>query len=410
MSSTAVAAACIVTPRRALLSSTAGFYLLASVTLSFLAGAIAPTPLYALYQTQWGLDATAVTVVFGIYALAVLAALLTLGKLSDHLGRRPVLIAATAVQVLAMLLLATAEGLPDLLIARVVQGLGTGAALAAVGAGLLDLDRAKGTIANAIAPLLGTATGGIFAGLLVQFLPAPTHLVYLVFLVVFLLQGLGVWLMPEPGMRHGGAWSSLKPRIHVPAAVRAPLLLAVPALVATWALAGLYGALGPTLLRGLLGSNAPLIGGLAVFALAGSGAAGVFVLRALDARTMLRVGALSLLVGMLVTEFAIGLHSPIVFFIGTAIAGLGFGTGFQGGVRTVMPLAPPAERGGVLAMIFLVSYLAMGLPAVLAGYLASHGVGILTMAREYGAVVMLLAAMALLGTRTRVPARLQTIE
>ncbi|HEV7631737.1 MAG TPA: MFS transporter [Steroidobacteraceae bacterium] len=404
MSSTAVAAACV-TPRRVSLSSTASLYLLASVTLSFLAGAIAPTPLYALYQAQWGLDATAVTIVFGIYALAVLAALLTLGKLSDHLGRRPVLIAATAVQVLAMLLLATAEGLPDLLLARVVQGVGTGAALAAVGAGLLDMDRAKGTIANAVAPLLGTATGGIAAGLLVQFLPAPTHLVYLVFLVVFLLQGLGVWLMPEPGQRRAGAWSSLKPRIHVPAALRAPLLLAVPALVATWALAGLYGALGPTLLRGLLGSNAPLVGGLAVFALAGSGAIGVFLLRALEARTMLRVGALSLLAGMLVTELAIGLHSPVVFFIGTAIAGLGFGTGFQGGVRTVMPLAPPAERGGVLAMIFLVSYLAMGLPAVLAGYLASHGVGILTTAREYGAVVMLLAAMALLGTRTRVPAR-----
>jgi MFS family permease len=404
VSSTAVAAACV-TPRRVSLSSTASLYLLASVTLSFLAGAIAPTPLYALYQAQWGLDATAVTIVFGIYALAVLAALLTLGKLSDHLGRRPVLIAATAVQVLAMLLLATAEGLPDLLLARVVQGVGTGAALAAVGAGLLDMDRAKGTIANAVAPLLGTATGGIAAGLLVQFLPAPTHLVYLVFLVVFLLQGLGVWLMPEPGQRRAGAWSSLKPRIHVPAALRAPLLLAVPALVATWALAGLYGALGPTLLRGLLGSNAPLVGGLAVFALAGSGAIGVFLLRALEARTMLRVGALSLLAGMLVTELAIGLHSPVVFFIGTAIAGLGFGTGFQGGVRTVMPLAPPAERGGVLAMIFLVSYLAMGLPAVLAGYLASHGVGILTTAREYGAVVMLLAAMALLGTRTRVPAR-----
>ena len=72
------------------LSKDAAFYLLASITISFLAGSSAPTPLYALYQAKWGFSPITVTIIFGIYALSVLTALLFVGRLSDHLGRRPV--------------------------------------------------------------------------------------------------------------------------------------------------------------------------------------------------------------------------------------------------------------------------------------------------------------------------------
>src|SRR5678810_28745 len=130
------------------LSRHAAFVLQASIIVSFLAGSSAPTPLYAVYQAAWGFSPITVTVVFGIYALAVLAALLTFGALSDHVGRRPVLIAATALQALTMLVFAAAGGVSTLMIARVIQGLSTGAAAGAIGAGLIDLDRARGTVAN----------------------------------------------------------------------------------------------------------------------------------------------------------------------------------------------------------------------------------------------------------------------
>ncbi len=139
--------------------------------------------------------------IFGIYALAVLAALLVVGRLSDHIGRRPVLLAATVVQAATMLLFAHASGLSDLIIARIIQGLSAGAAVAAVGAGLLDIDRTRGTTANAVTPPLGTATGGLVGGLMVQFLPAPTHLVYYVLAAVFVLQGVGVYFMGRRSLR-----------------------------------------------------------------------------------------------------------------------------------------------------------------------------------------------------------------
>src|SRR5258707_10510832 len=115
------------------LSRNAAFYLLASITVSFLASSSAPTPLYSIYQAQWGFSPITVTVIFGIYAISVLAALLFVGRLSDHLGRRPVLIAATAVQAATMVIFATASGLGDLVLARIIQGLATGAAVGAVG-------------------------------------------------------------------------------------------------------------------------------------------------------------------------------------------------------------------------------------------------------------------------------------
>jgi predicted MFS family arabinose efflux permease len=382
------------------LSPRLAFYLQASIAVFFLAGSSAATPLYPVYQAQWGFSPVTVTVVFGIYALAVLAALLTTGSLSDHIGRRPVLLGATLLQAAAMLVFATAQGVGSLLIARIIQGVSTGAAVAAVGAGLLDLDRARGTIANAVGPLLGTATGGLASGLMVQYLPAPTHLVYLVLLAIFLVQAVGVALMPESITRKPGALASLRPQFRLPDAVRPALLLATPVLVAAWALPGFYGSLGPALTRRLAGSTSLLLGGLAIFVLAASGGLTVLLLQKRAPRALMSLGSLGLLIGVSVTLLAMTVSSIGLFLIGTAMAGVGFGAGFQGAIRTVVPFAQPDERAGVLSILYVVSYLSMGLPAVIAGALVATGSGgVIATGREYAAAVMVLAALALVMLR-----------
>jgi predicted MFS family arabinose efflux permease len=381
--------------RNGLLSPTATFYLQASITLSFLAASSAPTPLYPLYQAAWGLSAVAVTVAFGIYAIAVLAALLVGGRLSDHIGRRPVLLGAIVAQAAAVLVLAGADGLFDLLTARVVQGLSAGAALAAVGAGLIDLDRARGTVANAVMPPLGTATGALAAGLMVHYLPAPTHLVYLVLFAVLVLQGIGVAFMVETVTRRPGALASLRPQFALPGAARRPMLLAVPILVAVWALGGFYASLGPSLVRSVFGWNASLGGGITLFILAGSGAAAVFLLQRRSGDLMMTFGAVGILAGVAVMLAAVSHPAPSAFLAGAVLAGAGFGAGFQGAVRTVVPFASPQERAGVLAMVFVVAYLAMGVPAVVAGFLVAGGGSVVSIAREFGGVVIALALIAL---------------
>jgi predicted MFS family arabinose efflux permease len=384
----------------------AAFFLLASITASFLAGSSAPTPLYPVYQAEWGFSATMVTCIFAVYAIALLAALLVAGRLSDHVGRRPVLIAATLAQAATMVLFATADGLVGLLVARVLQGLSTGAAVAAVGAGMLDIDKTRGAVANAFAPPLGTATGAILAGLTVHFLPAPTVLVYGVLGVVFVAQAIGVAFMAETVAPRAGAIASMMPQLNVPPRARNALMLAVPVLLAAWAFGGFYASLGPALVGRVFGLDASLLGGIVLFVLAGSGAASILLMQHHAPERMMSAGAWALVIGVAVVLAAISLHSASMFFAGSVVAGVGLGAGFQGAVRTVVPHAAPHERAGLLSVIFVVSYLALSVPAVVAGWLVSHGGSIPATAREYGFVVIALALAALVGTiGRRVPSR-----
>ncbi len=391
-----VAAAAARQPAAFRLSGRPALYLLASLIVSLLAASAAPTPLYATYQEHWGFTPITTTVVFGVYAVAVLASLLVFGRLSDHVGRRPVLLVALAVQAVSLVVFATAGGVADLFAARIIQGLSTGAALGAIGAGLLDIDRPRGTLANAVSPGTGTGLGSILSALAVQFLPGPTHLIYLVLLGVIAVQAAGVALMRETVTRSRGALASLLPEIRLPRTVRAHLLTAAPVLFAVWALAALYGALGPALVRALTGSADVVLGGLSLTVLAAFAVISIVALRAMAARTVMLTGIGALIAGVAVTLLALTVKSPAVFFAGTAVSGTGFGSGFQGGIRTVVPRVAAHERAGVLSLLFVVSYLGLGVPAVAAGILATHGVGLIGAARYYGAALILLAALALL--------------
>ena len=371
------------------------FYLLASIVVSFLAASSAPTPLYQAYQAAWHFSPITTTIVFGVYAVVVLGTLLVVGSLSDHVGRRPVLIAAIALQVVSMIVFTTADSVAALMAARIVQGFATGSALGAVGAGMLDLDRAKGTLTNAVAPTLGTGSGALLSGLLVQYLPAPQRLVYLVLLGVFVLQAIGVYYTRETSARESGALASLRPRIGVPRAARGPLLKALPVLIAAWALAGFYASVGPAVVGVITGSHSPVIGGLSLFILATSAGITVWLLRNAQPRTVMLLGTISLLIGVGITLLAMSDKSSAVFWTGAVIAGAGFGAGFQGAIRMVVPLAAPHERSGLLSAVYVASYLALGLPAVIGGYLVVHG-GLLPAGREYGVAVMVLALTALI--------------
>jgi MFS family permease len=188
--------------------------------------------------------------------------------------------------------------------------------------------------------------------------------------------------------------------------VRGPVLAAAPVLFAVWALAGLYGALGPSLVQTLTGSGNVVLGGASMTTLAVTAAASVYLLRNAPARAVMLTGIGALVGGVAITLIALGTGSAALFFAGTAVSGIGFGSGFQGGIRTVVPLAAPHERAGLLSLLFVVSYLGMGLPAVAAGFLAVHGAGLTGAARDYGVALIVLAALALAALlRNRQPAR-----
>jgi MFS family permease len=377
------------------------FALLASLVASFLASSSAPTPIYAIYQQRFGLTPITITIVFGTYALAVLVALLTVGKLSDYIGRKPVLIVTVVAQIVAMTVFTNADGLPSMLVARTIQGLCTGGAFGAFGAGMMDIDKAKGTLANSFAPMMGTGFGAIISALVVQYLPAPTHLIYLIFIGVYAVQLVGVLMMQETVSRRPGALGSLKPEFALPRAVLRAAITTAPVLFAVWALAGFYGSLGPSLARTLSQSTFSLVDSLPLFVLAVAAATAVIGLRNVAPEKMFGIGIIALVLGLAVTLISLDIDSVTGsvtgFFIGTGIAGIGFGSGFQGGIRTMLPQAEAHQRSGVLSVLYCACYLGFGGPAVIAGFLVVHQGGPVVVAREYGVAVILIATAAGIG-------------
>ncbi|WP_150636772.1 MFS transporter [Pseudomonas fluorescens] len=376
-------------------SHRSSLWFLAITLLSFLAASTAPTPLYHLYQDQLHFSAAMLTLIFAVYAFSLLAALLTVGSLSDHLGRKPVIFSAVLLNALAMLLFIYADSVAWLIGARVLQGFATGMATAVLSATLLDTDRQQGPLINSVAPLLGMALGGLGCGLLAEFAPAPLQLTYWLLLALFVLQGVYVWRLPESVSRQGGALASLRPTLHVPVQARSTLWRVLPLNTATWALGGFYASLAPSLVRTATGSTSNLIGGATVAALTVTGALMIFMMRNRPAAQALRLGASLLPIGLVLILLGVHGASLSLFFFGTLVAGCGFGSGFLGAVRSLVSLASPHERAGLMSAYYVLSYLAFCLPALLAGHLA-RSFGLLATTDGYGVVLIVLAVAALL--------------
>ncbi|ORC62280.1 MFS transporter [Pseudomonas floridensis] len=373
---------------------------LAFTTLCFFAASSTPTPLYHLYQEAWGFSSGVLTLIFAVYAFSLLAALLSGGSLSDHLGRRPVILAALLMQILSMLLFIFAVDVSWLVMARLLQGFATGLAASALGAALLDSDQVKGPLINSISPMLGMAVGALGTALLVRFAPHPLLLAYCVLLTAFVAEVLYLARVAETVRPQPGAWQSLKPSLHVPLQARRMLWLVLPVDIAAWALGGFFLSLSPSLLAAATGSTSPLAGGFAVAALTLSGALAILILRQRAPELGLWGGASFMTAGVAVILLAINTGALCLFFGGAVVAGIGFGSSFLGALRMLMPLAHAHERAGLMSAFLVLSYLAFCMPALAAGF-AARSFGLVMISNVYGGVVILLALMALAGLITR---------
>ncbi|MEW2164898.1 MFS transporter [Streptomyces sp. NPDC007084] len=390
--------------RRRELGRPAAFAALALVFVLFMAASSAPSPLYVVYQRQWHFSATTLTTVFAVYVLGMIAALLVLGALSDHLGRRPVLLSAIALEAVSMVLFLTADDITLLMTARLVQGVATGAAMTALGAALADLNPAhaphRAGVITGAAPTFGLGLGALGCGLLVQYGPHPTRLVYVLLLAGLAIAGAVLLALPETSLRRPGAARSLQPRLRVASHLRADLLGLVPILVASWALGGLYLSLGPSVAAGLFGLTNHVVGGLVVTLLTVPASLTALTLRGWPVGRTLALGAGLLLAGTAVALSGVEDHSLTLAALGTVIAGVGFGASALASFGTLARVAAPAERGELLSVAFVISYVSFSVPAVIAGIAVTH-TGLHETSVVYAAAVAFLAALALVAQRLR---------
>jgi len=365
----------------------------------FAAAASAPTPLYVVYQKEWGFTDTTLTGIFAVCVVGLIGSLLVLGALSDHVGRRPLLAAAIALEAVAFVLFIIAGDVTVLLVARVVQGIATGAAFSTLGATLVDLNPphapGRAGLVNGVAPISGLALGSVGCGALVQFATGPTHLVFALLLVGIGFAGLVIARMPETSARRPGAVASLIPILGIPARLRPDVFGIVPIIVASWALGGLYLSLGPSVAAGLFGLHNHLIGGLVVTLLCGAGALTAFALRAWPTDRILWISAITLSGGTALTFAGVEAHTVALAAAGTVVAGVGFGGSALASFGTLARIAAPGERSELLAFALVIAYLAFSLPALAAGYASTRfGLHATTVVYSLGVVATALIALA----------------
>ena len=385
------------------------FWLIAATLGVVMFASAAPSPLYPVYQQLWGFSSAMLTVVFAVYVGGLLVSLLTVGALSDHVGRRPMIAGALLALIAAMVVFATAGGVGALLVARILQGLATGTAMGTLSATLVDLQpsRRAGALVASAAPIAGLAFGMVISALLVQYAPSPHRLVYEL-VAAALAAGVAATIaaVPETSPRSGfrsrmHVVHAVTPRVSVPREVRSAFAAGIPALIATWALGGLNLSLGSSIVAAQLGIRNHAAGGalLSGFFFAAAVAAPLA-----SARRPLRLPASYACLGAgLILQLAGSLTGSVpAYAIGLLIAGAGVSTAYVGVIASLAHV-PAHGRGRLFAAIYVVSYLAFSIPALVGG-LATDVYGLGATTTGYTLFDLLMVAFAVTRLRLRSPA------
>jgi MFS family permease len=382
----------------------AAYWLAAAVIGLCLFASVVPSPLYHLYAVTWHFSSLTLTLIYATYAFGVLAALLIAGRVSDQIGRRPVLLAALATLMVSSALFIAARSDAWLFVARGLQGVATGTALSAASAALLDLrgrrDVVNAGLANAVASAAGLGLGQLVSSALVQSGTAPRTLPYVLLVVLFAVALAGAWWMPEPVLERSALRLTLQ-RPSVPAGIRHPFLLAALAVLGSWSIGGLYFSLGSQLSAHLFSTANVVIAAIGGVALALSGALAQLVFRRAAPWLEASAGSVALAAGMALIVIAAAANSGALFLAGSLIAGAGFGVAFLGGLRQLTSVIPAEHRAAVMSAFYLVAYASLSVPAVLAGLVVTH-LGLEVTFEIFGSVVAGIAlTMAAEAWRTR---------
>ena len=277
-----------------------------------MAGTTLPTPLYVLYRARFGFSELMVTVIFATYAAGVIAALLLFGRLSDDVGRRRALVPGIALSALSAVAFLLAHGLILLLVGRVLSGLSAGIFTGTATAALVDLappeGKARATLVAAMANMGGLGLGPLLSGLLVQWAGLQLRLAFWVDLVLLAPALAAVLFVPEPPARQRRL--RVRPQaLSVPSEIRPAFVRAAMAGFAGFAVLGMFTAVSPAFLAGLLHERSHALLGVIVCVVFVASTVGQLALDRVGGSAALPLGSGGLILGALLIALSLGLSS-----------------------------------------------------------------------------------------------------
>lgn len=392
-------AATAVPTERVLTGSAALWTVAAELALMFV-GASLPTPLYELYRRQFHFSEFTLTLLFAIYVIGALGTLLFLGRASDQIGRRRIMLPAIVIAAISTLAFLLPASLAVLFVGRFLSGMAIALASGAATAWIAELEpaghRGSATVIAVGANMLGLAIGPLLAGGLAQFAPDPLRLVYVVFLGMLLPAAFAAAkvreTIDEPVTRLRKV--ELRPRLGVPPDIRLQFVAPAMTAFAIFALMGFSTGLTPTLLTQSLHEPGPAVGGAVVFELFLGGAVAIVLSRNLTSRTAMFAGLLLLVPTLALLVLAQAERSMPILLADTALAGVSTALGYRGSLQVVNEIAPAAQRAELVSTYLTVCYGGISLPVI--------GVGLVSqlvdpfVADLLFAVVITIAAIAAL--------------
>jgi MFS family permease len=376
-------------------------YVLAVTSFS----AAVPTPLYPLYAMKFQFSSTILGLVFGAYTPGVLLTLLLVAPQAERLGRRNLLAVGMVLAALGAIVFAFAPGVPWLALARFLSGMAVGATTSVATAAMSDLEPnhdphhvARVAVA---ANFGGFAVGALSSGLLVQYGPWTTQLVYILPLLACAVGMLAVRATPETAAEFGTERRFHVDSITIPPAVRLPFLVSVGGIAACYSIYGLFAALGPSYVRTVLGiPNAAAAGGVVALMFGFAALVQLATSQVRDRRALL-LGFPLLLTGLLALVAILFVSSGELLVLVAAALGASVGLTYMGSVTLVDRVAPEAARGQILAAFYSAGYLAVAVPT-LGVATASERVGLATAGILFGSILAATVAV-LWGATSRTP-------
>jgi MFS family permease len=377
----------------------AAFWLLAYLFGAVMLAQTIPTPLYVLYQARWHFSSGIVTLIFATNAAAILAALLLAGRISDQVGRRPVLAASIGFGALSTVVFILAPSLGWLFAGRVLVGLSAGLVTGTATAALTESTtsaRRPSQVATA-AQMGGLALGPLIAGLFAEYGPNPTVLVFEVYLGILALATVALLFIPET-VTERTPLSLRFQGLDIPKAGRPEFLAAALAGFAAFALLGLLTALAPSFLGQVLHEQNHAVDGTVVFALYASATATQLLVARFGSRPVVLFGQATFLISLALIVAGLSAASLALFVVGTVVGGVGVGGVFLGSLSTANRLAPPSERGQVLSAFFVFCYIGLAIPVIGVGF-ASADVGDFRAVLVCAIVLAAVSVMSIAGMR-----------
>ncbi|RWC24445.1 MFS transporter [Mesorhizobium sp.] len=341
------------------------------------AGSTVLTPLYIVYKQQFGFSQITLTLIYAVYVVGNLAALLMFGGVSDVVGRRPASLAAMLVAIISALVFLFAGNVVSLDVARILSGLaigvGAGTGTAWIAELLSGADKSRASVIATSTNFLGLGFGALVSGLLAEYEPWPLRLIFIVYLAALVVVTILVWRTRETVAKPGGLRRiSLRPQFSVPEEIRARFVAPAVTGFGAMALVGFYAALAPSILAQQLHETNHAVAGALFFELAIVTAISIVVLMHMKSHKAMLAALALMIPSVLLVVAAQMLASMVLMIAATACCGVVAALAYRGGLQVVNEIALPQRRAEVVSSFFICCFVGNALPVIGIGIVSTY--------------------------------------